>query len=109
MRDFLKTNMKKIKRGIGYAYLTCATMIIEPITAQAAGEANAKDDWKQVTDFLLEWFPRLGAVVLLIGAIEFALAFKSEDPEGKTKGVRTAVAGAMVIAIPAALGKLLNK
>lgn len=59
--------------------------------------ADAK--WNEVIDFILPWISRLGGVVILIGAVEFGLAFKSDDAEGKTKGMRTVIAGCIVIGV----------
>jgi len=59
--------------------------------------ADAK--WNAMISFILPWIQRLGGVVLLIGAVEFGLAFKNDDAEGKTKGMRTAIAGCIVIAV----------
>ena len=59
--------------------------------------ADAK--WNAVINFILPWIQRLGGVVLLIGAVEFGLAFKNDDAEGKTKGMRTVIAGCIVIAV----------
>lgn len=59
--------------------------------------ADAK--WNAMINFILPWISRLGGVVILIGAVEFGLAFKSDDAEGKTKGMRTAIAGCIVLAV----------
>lgn len=59
--------------------------------------ADAK--WNAVIDFILPWISRLGGVVILIGAVEFGLAFKNDDAEGKTKGLRTVIAGCIVLAV----------
>lgn len=59
--------------------------------------ADAK--WTAVINFILPWINRLGGVVILIGAVEFGLAFKNDDAEGKTKGLRTVIAGCIVLAV----------
>ena len=61
--------------------------------------ATAEDKWNDMIDFLVPWITRLGGIVLLIGVVEFGLAFKSDDAEGKTKGMRTAIAGCIVFAV----------
>lgn len=79
--------------------------ILAPINI-AYGAANpnptpsaADSKWTAMINFILPWIQRLGGVVLLIGAVEFGLAFKNDDAEGKTKGMRTAIAGCIVIAV----------
>jgi hypothetical protein len=61
------------------------------------GAADAK--WNAVIAFILPWISRLGGVVILIGAVEFGLAFKNDDAEGKTKGIRTVIAGCIVLGV----------
>ena len=103
--------MKEQSKLTGIKLLTKAKLIM--LTATAApylvhAEGEGTNEWNQVMDYISKWMPRLGGVVIFIGAIEFALAFKSEDAEGKTKGMRTIIAGAMVTGITAALGTLLK-
>ncbi len=71
-------------------------------------EANTKTAWNKLVDLIIEWIPRIGVVVIVIGAIEFGFAFKSEDAEGKTKALRTVAAGAIVGAVVFGLGNLMK-
>lgn len=89
----LKTVLKEKKAQ--FAMLLYA--LLAPISVANATTADAK--WNAVIDFMLPWIQRLGGVVILIGAVEFGLAFKSDDAEGKTKGLRTIIAGAIVLAV----------
>lgn len=75
------------------ALLICAAL--SPMNVAYGADAK----WNAMINFVLPWIQRLGGVVLLIGAVEFGLAFKSDDAEGKTKGMRTAIAGCIVIAV----------
>lgn len=68
-----------------------------PSLVYAAGDAESK--WNEVINFILPWIDRLGGVVILIGAVEFGLAFKNDDAEGKTKGLRTVIAGCIVLGV----------
>ena len=65
----------------------------------AGGGSGADAKWNAVINFILPWITRLGGVVILIGAVEFGLAFKSDDAEGKTRGMRTIIAGCIVTAV----------
>lgn len=69
--------------------------VLAPINVAYGADAK----WNAMISFILPWIQRLGGVVLLIGAVEFGLAFKNDDAEGKTKGMRTAIAGCIVIAV----------
>lgn len=70
------------------------------LTSLNMAYADAADDkWKAMINFMLPWIQRIGGVVMLIGAIEFGLGWKNDDAEGKVKGMRCAVAGAIVIGV----------
>lgn len=69
--------------------------VLAPVNVACGADAK----WNAMISFILPWIQRLGGVVLLIGAVEFGLAFKNDDAEGKTKGMRTAIAGCIVIAV----------
>jgi len=61
--------------------------------------SSAEDKWDAVIGFITPWITRLGGVVILIGAIEFGLAWKNDDAEKKTQGMRTVIAGCIVFAV----------
>lgn len=68
-------------------------------TPAPPASTSAEAKWETVIGFIIPWITRLGGVVVLIGAIEFGLAFKNDDAEGKTKGMRTIIAGCIVTAV----------
>lgn len=85
----------------------------EPTTTAPSGgnnyvETTTKTAWNKLAELIMEWVPRIGVVVIVIGAIEFGFAFKSEDAEGKTKALRTVAAGAIVGAVVFGLGNLMK-
>lgn len=51
--------------------------------------------------FVCEWLIKIGAVVMMVGGVMFALGWQREDADGKTRGLQTLMAGAMVAAIGA--------
>ena len=57
------------------------------------------DALKQVVTFLGGGLQFLGIGIVLFGAIQVAFAFRSDDADGKTKGLRAAVSGALVWAV----------
>ncbi len=61
--------------------------------------ADADTLWTTVADLIKRWVTRLGGVVMFVGGIMFALGWKSDDAEQKSRGVSTMVSGAIVIAI----------
>jgi len=44
-------------------------------------------------------FQAIGAVTIIFGAVQMGFAFKNDDADGKTKGMRAALSGAIVFAI----------
>lgn len=97
-----KTRKNLTELGWKASLVACGLMA--PINSALAGAPapaapTADSKWNAMISFILPWIQRLGGVVLLIGAIEFGLAFKNDDAEAKTKGMRTAIAGCIVIAI----------
>lgn len=101
----MKETIRKIKRfEIRLAVFICTLLACSPVNmVYATGTPNtqdaAADKWDQVIGFITPWIQRLGGVVILIGAVEFGLAFKNDDAEAKTKGMRTAIAGCIVFAV----------
>lgn len=53
---------------------------------------------------MLRW---VGIAVLVIGVGKFALALKDENPDGQTRAVYYAIAGAMLIGIPTIINAIL--
>ncbi len=71
----------------------------EGLSAANGDEAQTVKAWNSIINLICTWVPRIGAVIIGIGGIEFAFAFKSEDVEGKTKALRTVAAGAIAGAV----------
>lgn len=71
--------------------------------AGGAGDAATVETYENVMDIILTWVRRAGAAVGLFGAIILALGFKDNDPDRKTSGVWTMVAGFAVSGIALAV------
>jgi len=61
--------------------------------------------WNTVRDLIGTWVTRLGGVVIFIGGVMFGLGWKNDDAEGKSRGVSTMIAGAIVTALSAMVGQ----
>ena len=77
----------------------CSTMLVGlmPTVVFAAGSNTSSID--KFVEFICDWLVKIGAVVMLVGGVMFALGWQREDAEGKTRGLQTLMAGAMVVAI----------
>lgn len=93
-------NWLMAKKALLTAFLVSVMCDVNMMTAYAGQtQQTAESKWDAVINFILPWITRLGGVVILIGAVEFGLAFKNDDAEGKTKGLRTVIAGCIVFAV----------
>lgn len=98
LKEMVLSNAGKVKKFIyerKMQFVLLAYALFAPISTVSAADAK----WDAVISFILPWITRLGGVVILIGAVEFGLAFKNDDAEGKTKGMRTVIAGCIVTAV----------
>jgi len=66
--------------------------------------ADADALWANIANFVGTWVFRLGGVVLFVGGILFALGWRSDDAEQKSKGVGSMIAGGMVMGLSALVG-----
>lgn len=94
-KEIMKWNVVRMKwyRKIQIFILMYAALAPVP----GAGAAEAK--WDAVMNFLIPWIGRLGGALALIGGLEFGIAFKTDDAEAKTRGMRTIIAGCIVVAV----------
>lgn len=90
---------KKIsRRTVRKIQVVVATVMLTVcVLTTTAFAVTADSAWTSVMGLIWKWVPKIGAAICAVGLIEFALGFKSEDADGKTRGLRTAAAGAMVI------------
>lgn len=95
----MKSTLNKIGKYIIAKKIQISMLMYAALAPVSVASATAEAKWNSVIDFILPWIQRLGGVVILIGAVEFGLAFKSDDAEGKTKGLRTVIAGCIVFAV----------
>lgn len=97
------TNRTKMALKIFYAMIGAMTaMVLCTVVASAttpAAPASADATYKTVIDFFVTWIRRLGALLVLIGAIMFGLSIKNDDPDRKQQGITTMIAGFVVVAI----------
>ena len=59
----------------------------------------AEQLWGTIAGFIGTWVFRLGGVVLFVGGIMFGLGWKNDDAEGKSRGISTMIAGAIVMGL----------
>lgn len=109
MRNKIKNTLVSVKDQVNNKKMWVSGIVLSILSTPIyASASDGSAEWNTIMNYVLTWIPRIGGVVMFIGAIEFALAFKTEDAEGKTKGMRTVVAGAMVIGIAVSLRAIIT-
>lgn len=101
----LNNKRKKLALTVGMFIVTNMMTAMSAFAATSGGGLDTetgKTQFSELINFFAVWLQRIGAVIALVGAGMFAFANKSEDPEGKQRGVNTMVSGIMVFAIFAA-------
>ena len=67
--------------------------------APAASGGEGVDTFNTVVQFIVDWVARIGLVIGFIGAIQFALGFKDDSADGKTRGLMCLASGFIVFAV----------
>ncbi len=88
-RGFLYLSSRKIQT------LVLMYALFAPIFMVHAADAK----WNTVINFFVVWIERLGGAVILVGGVEYGLAFKNDDADAKTRGIKTIIAGCIVLAV----------
>lgn len=107
--------MKKIKSA-----LISLSMLAMPVVALAAtggpggiyqgafDQGMDRSGMQGLIKMMMSAFIFIGAAVVIFGAVQIAFAFRSDDAEGKTKGLRNAIAGVLVVAVGAVGGQVMD-
>jgi uncharacterized membrane protein len=113
IEDFTKNSMltceqrdrkreRAIRRiSIGFMVVMMMTSLFG-ITAFAEGEeagGEGVETFNTVVQFIVDWVARIGLVIGFIGAIQFALGFKDDSADGKTRGLMCLASGFIVYAV----------
>lgn len=99
----------KFKHAVLAVTTLYAMSIITTVYAFADGtggtgaDVNPEETFNKVITFFANWIGRIGLVVAFVGGVMFGLAFKSDDAEGKTRGLQTLAAGFIVFALSKSL------
>lgn len=110
--DFTRNNMltteqrdRKRERAVrrlsmGFMAVMMMTSLFG-ITAFAEGEGGGDgvETFNTVVQFIVDWVARIGLVIGFIGAVQFALGFKDDSADGKTRGLMCLASGFIVYAV----------
>lgn len=95
-------SIKKITTGIMAASMAASLMGITCFAANeggGGGSTEGVETFNTVVEFIVDWVARIGLVVGFIGAVQFALGFKDDSADGKTRGLMCLASGFIVFAV----------
>lgn len=77
----------------------CLTIMNLMFTAPLCFAANPDEVFNNTIDFIAGWINKFGFAIAFVGAVMFAMGFRNDDAEGKTRGLRTLISGFIVAAV----------
>ena len=102
----LNVEQRERKTMRAVSRITCGLMVMSMmlscfgITAFAAGErTEGVETFNTVVQFIVDWVARIGLVIAFIGAVQFAMGFKDDSADGKTRGLMCLASGFIVFAV----------
>ena len=102
--------MKAIKKNMGkiLAVLAAVCMMSMNVFAALVMGDPVTGDFRTIIVYIGKWTEVLGAAMAFFGAVQLAMGFRSDDAEGKNKGLRSMIAGFIVLAIGALAGNFID-
>lgn len=89
-------SISKITTGVMAASMMMSCM---GMTAFAADGTEGVETFNTVVEFIVDWVARIGLVIGFIGAVQFAMGFKDDSADGKTRGLMCLASGFIVFAV----------
>jgi len=89
--------IRKITTGVMAASMAMSVMGVTCFAEGTSGEGV--DTFNTVVEFIVDWVARIGLVVGFIGAVQFAIGFKDDSADGKTRGLMCLASGFIVFAV----------
>ena len=91
-------SISRITTGLMAATMAMSCM---GITCFAADETSSEgvETFNTVVEFIVDWVARIGLVIGFIGAVQFAMGFKDDSADGKTRGLMCLASGFIVFAV----------
>ena len=76
-----------------------AVMMMSSLFGITAFADDGVDTFNTVVEFIVDWMARIGLVIGFIGAVQFAMGFKDDSADGKTRGLMCLASGFIVFAV----------
>ena len=91
-------SISRITTGIMAATMAMSCMGI-PCFAADGSSSEGVETFNTVVEFIVDWVARIGLVIGFIGAVQFAMGFKDDSADGKTRGLMCLASGFIVFAV----------
>ena len=92
--------MRSVSRIIIGLMAASIVMSSMGITCFATGSTvEGVQTFNTVVKFIVDWVARIGLVIGFIGAVQFAMGFKDDSADGKTRGLMCLASGFIVFAV----------
>ena len=90
-------SISRMATGIMAASMAMSCMGVTCFAAD--GSSAGVDTFNTVVEFIVDWVARIGLVIGFIGAVQFAMGFKDDSADGKTRGLMCLASGFIVYAV----------
>lgn len=91
-------SVSKITTGLLAASMMMFCMGITCFAADGTSSEGV-ETFNTVVEFIVDWVARIGLVIGFIGAVQFAMGFKDDSADGKTRGLMCLASGFIVFAV----------
>ena len=90
--------VRRISVGFMAVMMMCSAFGITAFAEEAAAPEGVAT-FNTVVQFIVDWVARIGLVIGFVGAVQFALGFKDDSADGKTRGLMCLASGFIVFAV----------
>ena len=91
-------SVRRITTGLLAASMVMSTMGVTCFAATGSSTEGV-DTFNTVVEFIVDWVARIGLVIGFIGPVQFAMGFKDDSADGKTRGLMCLASGFIVFAV----------
>lgn len=91
--------VRRITTGFMLASMMMSLMGVTAFADEAASGGEGVETFNTVVEFIVDWVARIGLVIGFIGAVQFAMGFKDDSADGKTRGLMCLASGFIVFAV----------
>ena len=91
--------VRRITVGMMVTMMFTSLFGITAFADAGTGGGDGVATFNTVIEFIVDWVARIGLVVGFIGAVQFALGFKDDSADGKTRGLMCLASGFIVFAV----------